>query len=159
MPSSLFPVPPSHIVAGFTTSPLITLHNVVHVALADAALGVHKVSGQTTHRVVTLPGARSDEQRDKDEDRQAWEACFPAGSINPGNKHAPAGGFGFYLRGPPAFHDMLRRTDADGTEVLMSYEVLFEAGWDWRKGGKLPGICASPFSCLHRVGRADAVRV
>ncbi|KAJ3528443.1 hypothetical protein NM688_g7999 [Phlebia brevispora] len=127
MPSYLFPVPPSLIVSGFTTSTAIKIQNVAHVELSDSMLGVHKVSSQTTHRVVTTPDSK-----------KAWEAYFPEGSINPGNKQAPAGGFGFYLRGPKAFQDILKREAPE--EVIMGYEVMFEDGWQWRKGGKLPGI-------------------
>ncbi len=128
MPSYLFPVPPSRIVYGFTTSTAIKIHHVAHVELSDSALGVHKTWSQTTHNVVTMPDGK-----------HAWEANFPEGSINPGNKTTPPGGFGFYLRGPKAFADLLRNEAPE--EVIMGYEVMFEHGWQWRKGGKLPGIC------------------
>ncbi|OBZ65906.1 hypothetical protein A0H81_14112 [Grifola frondosa] len=90
--------------------------DIARIPLNDTALGVHKVSSGTTHPVAT----------------------FPQGSINPGNKHAPAGGLGFYLHGPNGFAKHLK--DHVPKEVLMSYDVMFEEGWDWRKGGKLPGI-------------------
>ena len=128
MPSYLFPVPPSRIVHGFTTSTAIKIQNVTHVDLSDSTLGVHKIWSQTAHNLVTMPDGK-----------QAWEAYFPEGSINPGNKLTPPGGFGFYLRGPRTFHDLLTRETPE--EVIMGYEVMFEAGWEWRKGGKLPGIC------------------
>ena len=133
MPSFLFPVPPSRIVSGFTTSTAVHIPNVVNVELSDTVLGVHKVTGHTTHNVVTT-----------DDGKQAWEAVFPEGSINPGNKEAPHGGFGFYLKGERTFESALRDQTPD--EVIMSYEVKFEEGWEWRKGGKLPGICTPPFA-------------
>ncbi|KAI0343633.1 hypothetical protein BDW22DRAFT_1191647 [Trametopsis cervina] len=126
--TSLFPVDSSRILTGFTTVPSLALPNIAHTPLSDAALGVHRVSPQTTHAVVASAGRP-----------QAWEAVFPAGSINPGNKTAPSGGFGFYARGPPEFRAALEVLE-EGQEVVLSYEVLFEDGWEWQKGGKLPGM-------------------
>lgn len=133
--TDLFPVPFTRILSGFTTSTTIVLPNVLRVDLTDPALGVHKITSHTTHRVVKPPGS----------DVDAWEAVFPQGSINPGNKTAPLGGFGFYLHGPTAFHKELAENSPN--EVLMSYEVMFEDGWEWQKGGKLPGICMSASPC------------
>lgn len=132
--SNLFPVPPAHIISGFTTCPSIQIPNVAHVALQDSVLGVHKVSAHTTHKVVTdIPN------NDPQTHPNAWEAIFPQGSINPGNKTSPPGGFGFYMRGPSDFSTILKTERP--AEVFMSYEVMFEEGWQWQKGGKLPGIC------------------
>lgn len=127
----LFPVPNARIISGFTTSALLDIPNVVRVDLADKALGVHKVSSQTTHKVVSPPAS--------DDAYKAWEAAFPLGSINPGNKTAPHGGFGFYLHGSSAFYETLKGEKP--AEVLMSYEMMFEESWEWQKGGKLPGMC------------------
>ncbi|TFK65183.1 hypothetical protein BDN72DRAFT_845832 [Pluteus cervinus] len=67
--------------------------------------------------------------------KEAWEAFYPKGSINP-NAPLP-GGFSFYLSGPTAFANAL----SDGaTEVILSYRVMLETEWEWVKGGKLPGI-------------------
>lgn len=129
--AALFPVPHSHILAGFTTSPTVNLVQITHVSLDDKALGVHKVSPRFTHHIVTPPVADASHPK-------AWEAVFAAGSIAPGNKDLPPGGFGFYVHGPRQFREELGR---HGQEVIMSYDVLFEQGWEWRKGGKLPGIC------------------
>lgn len=129
----LFPVPPSHILTGFTTSSTpIQLPQITHVHLSDKELGVHKVASRFSHAVVPPPVADAAHTH-------AWEAVFVQGSIAPGNKDLPPGGFGFYMRGPKAFHEQLATTG--GQEVVMSYEVLFEDGWEWQKGGKLPGIC------------------
>jgi hypothetical protein len=133
--NALFPVPPSHIISGFTASPAINIPRIAHVTLADTALGVHKVSSRFTHHVVAPPAAHTDAAH-----TSAWEAVFVAGSIAPGNKDLPPGGFGFYMHGPPAFRAELAKRK-DGQEVITAYEVLFEDGWEWQKGGKLPGIC------------------
>ncbi|KAH9941436.1 hypothetical protein B0H21DRAFT_752716 [Amylocystis lapponica] len=124
--SALFPVPHGDIATGFTTASL-TLSGIARTPLTDHALGVQKVSSQATRAVTPAPDRPSS---------QAWKAIFPKGSINPGNKTAPTGGFGLYLRGPPAFSSALR----EAREVVFSYEVLFEEGWAWGLGGKLPGI-------------------
>ncbi|EIM80912.1 uncharacterized protein STEHIDRAFT_87240 [Stereum hirsutum FP-91666 SS1] len=67
---------------------------------------------------------------------EAWEAFYPAGSINPGGEIK--GGFGFYMKGPKPFEQTLERKDA--VEVVCGYEVMFEEGFEWVKGGKLPGV-------------------
>ena len=136
----------SRIVAGFTTCPSSSTPVVTLVELSDKTLGVHKVTSNTTHALsppsVPVPGSPPD--------ALAWEAVFPAGSINPGNKTAPPGGFGFYLRGPPPFAEALKDV-RDESEVVFSYDVLFEDGFDWVKGGKLPGICKySELLYLHQ---------
>ncbi|EKM53798.1 polysaccharide lyase family 14 protein [Phanerochaete carnosa HHB-10118-sp] len=127
----LFPIPHAQIVSGFTTAPAVSLAHVAHVALSDSNLGVHKVS-RHSHDVVVPPYADSAHPA-------AWEAVFAQGSINPGNKTAPPGGFGFYMHGPETWRHELERCGGR-QEVVMSYEVLFEDGWEWQRGGKLPGI-------------------
>ncbi|GBE80913.1 hypothetical protein SCP_0306350 [Sparassis crispa] len=133
----LFPVPHSQIKTGFTTAHAVDVPSIHQVHLSDSALGVHKVSSGTTHTLVRPPVPPS-----TDSDEHTWDALFPAGSVNPGNKSAPPGGFGFYVHGPPEFARALR--EEAPREVLMSYAVMFEDGWEWRKGGKLPGICKRP---------------
>ncbi|CAL1711898.1 unnamed protein product [Somion occarium] len=131
--TALFPVPAASIETGFTTSACAAKYSsqVTLVDLSDAPLGVHRVNSNLTHELVTPPSA--------DEDHiHAWEAKFPEGSINPGNKHAPLGGFGFHLTGPTGFKRAL--SELSSSHVLMSYELMFEPGWEWKKGGKLPGI-------------------
>ena len=138
---SLFAVAPSLVSTGFTTCPAQSLPPVITlVKLADSELGVHRVTSNTTHTLVVppvpVPGG--------DASTPAWEALFPQGSINPGNKTAPHGGFGFYVRGPAAFAQALKQLgDEPGApaEVVLNYDVLFEEGFEWVKGGKLPGIC------------------
>jgi hypothetical protein len=47
---------------------------------------------------------------------------------------------GFYFGGPKEIVALLEQ---GATEAAFGYRVMFEKGWDWVKGGKLPGMCAS----------------
>lgn len=137
MASALLSVLETHILTGFTTSSIDGLPDTItRVQLSDNELGVHRVTSSTTHTLVVppvpVPGG--------DASTLAWEAFYPLSSINPGNKTAPHGGFGFYAHGPAAFAEALKRLGSEA-EVVLSYDVLFEEGFEWVKGGKLPGIC------------------
>lgn len=71
---------------------------------------------------------------------------FPQGSINPGNKQAPKGGMSWYTSGPHwgsvftkgtgSWEDDLTRAK----EITFGYSVMFENGFQFNKGGKLPGV-------------------
>lgn len=68
------------------------------------------------------------------------EAFYPSGSFTFG--HTPRGGFSFYAPGPE---------DVDLTtakEATFAYTVLFPKGFEWVKGGKLPGFCTYMHSSL-----------
>ena len=120
---------------GFTTCKHIQHPKVQLVKLDDGELGVHKVSSRTTRKVVQQlqpPLVNSESLPPPD---TAWEAFYPEGSINP-SADIP-GGFSFYLSGPQEFADKLE-TDS---EVVMSYRMMLQDGWEWEKGGKLPGVC------------------
>lgn len=155
---------PIHLHSSFTTSPhLHTNHTYVpFLPLApESALGIHKVSNPKvlTHRVVRPPPPARAHQPDSASTsipEEAWEAVYPAGSINPSG--AIKGGFGFYMSGPSAFQDALAGKEA--REVVCGYEVMFEEGFEWAKGGKLPGICAfiSSFVTLSFTSLMDGVR-
>lgn len=123
--SWLFPQSLSYI-SGFTTSPYVNMGHIKHVALSDSALGVRKVAAGTDHPVVAGPGTKS----------QAWKATYPTGSYDPASG-AVKGGFGFYMDGPASYSSLL----SSAKEVIASYSVRFETGWQWNKGGKLPGMC------------------
>lgn len=123
----LFPISEFH--SGFTTSSF-EHDRVEHVKFEDHALGVHKVSSRTPHRIVTPPKSSDSDPKD------AWEAFYPKGSINPAGKIP--GGFGFYVAGPKGFADHLAQ---GATEAVFSYRMMLQEGWEWVKGGKLPGIC------------------
>ncbi|KAI0667039.1 hypothetical protein C8Q78DRAFT_1056133 [Trametes maxima] len=133
--SDVLSVPESRILVGFTTSTLVTTPPGVVVPLSDKELGVHKVTSATTHQRVRPPVPVGG-----DAAVFAWEAFYPEGSINPGNKAAPPGGFGFYLGGPPPFAGALNDLGTTSGEVVMSYDVLLEDNFAFRKGGKLPGL-------------------
>ena len=129
----LFPLPKFQY--GFTTSSL-QHPGIKNVPLDDKQLNVHKSSSRTPHRLVTPP-LIFHLAHELPSPEKAWEAFYPKGSINP-NAPIP-GGFGFYLSGPTSFSDKL--TDGRTKEVIFSYRVMLEAGWEWAKGGKLPGVC------------------
>jgi hypothetical protein len=127
--SPILPISPSSIIAGFTTNhdQLPTHPQIVQVQIfEDSALGVHKISHPDILKRPTVVK----------EGRLAWEALYPQGSVNPGG--AIKGGFGLYLAGPDAFSKEL---NGHAREVVIGYEVCFETGFEWAKGGKLPGIC------------------
>ena len=132
---------------GFTTYPTSDVPTLALVRLDDRELGVHRVTSNTTHNLVIppipVPGG--------DSTTPAWEALYPAGSINPGNKTSPAGGFGLYLRGPPSFADALKEL-GNHAEVVFTYSVLFENNFQFVKGGKLPGICEYTLCNMRRLG-------
>lgn len=143
-----------HLITAFTTS--FSSHpteRLSRLTLEDSVLGVHKVSKGTRHALVHAPRAitsrslqnQPDQDGSADEREKVWEAFFPRGSINPGNKQAPSGGFGFYLNGGEKFVKALKDHAARGdvVDIIMGYDVFFEEGWEWGKGGKLPGICTS----------------
>jgi hypothetical protein len=65
------------------------------------------------------------------------QLTYPKGSCNP--KADPVGGTGFYAS--PL------KIPAGSPTVTMSYEVYFEKGFKFNKGGKLPGLYAGHDSC------------
>ncbi|KAF8878949.1 polysaccharide lyase family 14 protein [Infundibulicybe gibba] len=138
--SQLIPVP--HFRSGFTTSQSITHKDLQLIPFEDHALGVNKVSPRTPHKIVTPPAASGPVVSPPE---HAWEAFYPKGSINPAGKSP--GGFSFYLSGPAVFKEQL----GEATEAVMSYRMMLQEGWEWRKGGKLPGIFGgvgdSSYSC------------
>jgi hypothetical protein len=87
-----------------------------------------------THEVVCPPPSL---HPSLDDPRLAWEARYPKGSCSPKTKIS--GGLGFYLGGPKKIASLL---DGGAKETVFGYRVMFEKGWEWVKGGKLPGMCA-----------------
>ncbi|KAJ7617443.1 polysaccharide lyase family 14 protein [Mycena polygramma] len=131
-PSHLIPVDTFQ--SGFTACPSLAIRNVNQVALNDSDLGVHKVTSRTNHPLVPPPP--SEHSDDWPAPSLAWEAFYPQGSINPSAPNP--GGFGFYLSGPSAFSSRLK---SGATHVVLGYRMMLQSGWEWVKGGKLPGIC------------------
>lgn len=132
--SQLFPI--SSFRLGFTTfspSPAsIARLDVISVPLADSPLGVHKITRSLTHEVVCPPPSL---HPSSDDPQLAWEASYPKGSCSP-TTEIP-GGLGFYLAGPKEIASLL---DQGAKEAVFGYRVMFEKGWEWVKGGKLPGM-------------------
>src|SRR5713101_5601220 len=54
---------------------------------------------------------------------------YPRGSIDPANPAAPVGGTGFLYPSPAAL-----------SSGCLAYDVAFSTGFDFAKGGKLPGL-------------------
>jgi len=132
-PSHLIPLP--HFSSGFTTCSALQLNNLHHFALNDKELGVHKVTSRTTHELVSPPSPAHPTSLDFPLPTEAWEAYYPKGSINPS---APIpGGFGFYVSGSAEFSKRLKE---GATHAVFSYRMMLDPGWEWVKGGKLPGI-------------------
>ena len=65
------------------------------------------------------------------------------------------GGFGFYVRGTSSFYSAISSGQANS--VILSYSVFFQSGFQWNKGGKLPGAFggtgSNAFGCSG--GRQD----
>ncbi|KAF8816012.1 polysaccharide lyase family 14 protein [Phlegmacium glaucopus] len=118
---------------GFTTCNHLQHPKIRLIRLNDRQLGVHKVSSKTTHKVVQPPNPTLT-KGDPPPPDTAWEAFYPEGSINP-TADIP-GGFSLYLSGPQDFADRLETA----SEVVMSYRMMLQDGWEWKKGGKLPGV-------------------
>ena len=143
-------IPVQAFTSGFTTSTQICHEKIKFTFLDDAALGVHKIRSTTTHPVVVPPEpilvtdiSASSQTPTNVADGipnpvSAWEAFYPKGSINPSG--TIPGGFGFYLSGPQFFSNDLE----NASEVLFSYRMMLQEGWEWVMGGKLPGICEPP---------------
>lgn len=65
-------------------------------------------------------------------------AKYPKGSYT--FTHEPKGGFSFYAPGPIDL--------SNAREVTFGYSVWFPDGFEFNKGGKLPGLCAHTLSLL-----------
>lgn len=112
---ALFPVPGA--VAQWTTLP--GAPNAL--PLSDTTIKPFKVGGGTTHDYVAAPDGK-----------QAMQAKFPKGSYIPSKE--PRGGFSFYAPGPAAVDISSAR------ELTFGYSIMFPEGFQFNKGGKLPGI-------------------
>ncbi|CAK5283936.1 unnamed protein product [Mycena citricolor] len=124
--------------SAFTTCPALASPRLPLHTLDDADLGVHNVTSRTTHRLVAPPDSHTGSDSDSEDSTapaRAWEAVYPAGSINPSG--AIPGGFGFYVAGAGAFAPAL---EGGAQHVVVSYRMMLQGGWEWVKGGKLPGI-------------------
>jgi len=77
-----------------------------------------------THNTVKSPGPNP---------KSAMEAVYAQGSWD--LHRGTDGGFSFYAPGPEHVDLTLAK------EATFGYSVMFEEGWEWNRGGKLPGFC------------------
>jgi len=124
----LYPVRPT--IDDWTTSDIFD----DALPIDDETFRSTKITTNTTRRVLPAPDGVV-----------SLEGFYPNGSYTFTN--TPRGGFSFYAPGPE---------DVDLTtarEATFSYTVLFPKGFDWVKGGKLPGFCTYtlPFFTLSPV--------
>lgn len=136
--TAIFPLLPSRISSGFTISPHVHLNRVAMTQFKDDVLDVHHKWDRSSRELVHVAL-----------NRWAWETEYKNGSINPAgegicqlihlsptlNLRAVPGGFGFYMSGPKAWSSHL----PVAKEVMFSYSVLFEEGFEWVKGGETLG--------------------
>jgi hypothetical protein len=101
--------------------------------LSDDTLRPNHVAEGPKHTYVKAPDGR-----------MALRAQYPKGSYRPGAD--PRGGISFYAPGP----ESVDLTTAK--EATFGYSVMFPDGFEFVKGGKLPGLCEfiSPRQ-LHRI--------
>lgn len=129
--SSLFPVSPQ--ISYWTTDSGIANSS----PLSDATFRPHNQITALSHDYVTAPDGK-----------KSMQAQYPEGSYT--FSHDPQGGFSFYAPGPSSV-DL-----TTAKEATFSYDVYFPSGFNFVKGGKLPGLCKSfPHAPLR--GGADEV--
>ncbi|KAF8600088.1 hypothetical protein BDV93DRAFT_448289 [Ceratobasidium sp. AG-I] len=90
------------------------------IALSDDALRVTKVNAKLRHPVVEMQG------------KKAQKISFAAGAF--AYRSQALGGVSFYASGPAS------QPITNAKVITFSYSVLFEAGFKFNKGGKLPGL-------------------
>ncbi|KAL7282902.1 hypothetical protein ACG7TL_002318 [Trametes sanguinea] len=113
--SPLFPVSPQ--TSYWTTDPDLPSPS----PLSDATFRPHNQITALAHPYVNAPDGRL-----------SMKAHFPAGSYT--FTHTPQGGFSFYAPGPASV-DL-----TTAKEATLGYTVYFPSGFDFVKGGKLPGL-------------------
>lgn len=118
----LFPV--SNFIDSWTTSP------------GDGALPLSDSTFRPTNVLKSVPHTYTNAPDGK----KAMKAHYPKGSYTFG--HNPQGGFSFYAPGP----DNVDLSSAK--EATLGYSVFFPNGFDFQKGGKLPGICKFPICVM-----------
>ena len=114
--SPLLPVTPQ--LSSWTTS--TTLPN--PLPLSDDTLRPHNQIKALTHNYVDAPDGRL-----------SMQAIYPAGSYSFSGR--PQGGFSFYAPGPASV-DL-----TTAKEMTFGYTTYFPSGFDFVKGGKVPGVC------------------
>jgi hypothetical protein len=120
-PVRLYPVRP--ILDDWTTSDILRKP----LPIDDETFRSVNILSNTTRRVLEAPDGVV-----------SLEGFYPNGSFT--FTHTPRGGYSFYAPGPE---------DIDLTaakEATFAYTVLFPEGYEWVKGGKLPGFCTYMYS-------------
>ena len=92
-----------------------------HVSLSDDTFRPTNEIKELTHNYLEYQG------------KHAMQAHYPKGSWN--FQQEPRGGISFYAPGP-ANVDL-----TTAKEATLAYSVFFPDGYDFVKGGKLPGFC------------------
>lgn len=110
----LFPV--DNFISSWTTSP-----SKGSLSLSDSTFRPTNVLKSLPHTYTDAPDGKA-----------AMKAHYPKGSYNFG--HNPQGGFSFYAPGPDSV-DL-----STAKEATFGYSVFFPEGFDFQKGGKLPGL-------------------
>lgn len=93
------------------------------VPLQDSTFNPFRVLSTTRHSYARAPDGK-----------RGMRAYYPKGSYT--FKFNPKGGFSFYAKGP---RERLKLEGAK--EVTFGYSIYFPSGFQFNKGGKLPGIC------------------
>ncbi|KAG5219698.1 polysaccharide lyase family protein [Salix suchowensis] len=81
----------------------------------------HRLLSALSHDFVSAPDGK-----------KGMRANYPKGSYT--FTHKPQGGLSFYALGPQNFGL------ENAKEITLGYRVFFQKGFDWVKGGKLPGV-------------------
>ncbi|CAL1703287.1 unnamed protein product [Somion occarium] len=114
--SHLLPVSPQ--LAYWTTS---SISGAAVSPLSDATFRPHNIITALPHDYVNAPDGK-----------RSMKAHFPKGSYT--FSHSPQGGFSFYAPGP-ANVDL-----TTAKEATFGYTAYFPSGFDFVKGGKVPGL-------------------
>ena len=127
--SPLFPVSPQ--LSYWTTSTSIS--GASPLPLADSTFRPHNQITALAHPYVDAPDGEL-----------SMQAFFPAGSYN--FQNSPQGGFSFYAPGPASV-DL-----TTAKEATFGFTTYFPSGFDFVKGGKIPGLCTLPHILLLKKG-------
>jgi len=115
--SPLFPISPQ--LSYWTTS--TTIEDATPLPLDDSTFRPFKSISALTHNYTDAPDGEL-----------SMQAYFPAGSYN--FQNSPQGGFSFYAPGPASVDLTIAK------EVTFGYTAYFPDGFDFVKGGKVPGL-------------------
>ncbi|KAG9049084.1 hypothetical protein FS837_011212 [Tulasnella sp. UAMH 9824] len=120
-PGLLSVLPPAGIRAGWTLAPADSA-DVKSLVLSDDLFDIVKEIKDLPHDVVTVDG------------KKAIHGHMEKGAV--ALNDSPRGGFSFYTPGPKDSKLDLSKA----REVSFGYSVKFSKGYDFNKGGKLPGL-------------------